>query len=337
MAKGSSQKLKLLYIADVFRKETNEQHPITIPQLIQKLETNYNISAERKALYDDIELLRDVYGMDIITRREGNNVYHFLGERDFQIAELQLLADAVACSKFLTEEKSNELIEKLGHLTSHYDEGMLKRRVIVANRSKSPNEKIYLNIDKIQQAIDENRQISFLYFSYDIYRNKVYKRDGARYVMSPYSLAWEDESYYCVGYYDVYRKISNFRVDRMESITITDSYYRPDDSFNISDYAKRVFGMFSGQTVKAKLWFDNSLTTVVMDKFGSDITLKKLDRENFYISCNVNVSPTFFAWLFTFGDKAGIISPDSLREQMLEHLNKAISANTQDKKNYGSK
>lgn len=324
MPRSYGQKVKLLFLADIFRRETDEQHPITIKDIIARLDEN-GIPAERKSLYNDIDMLNESYGMDICAVREKSTTKYFLANRDFQLPELQLLADAVACSKFITESKSKELIGKIEKLTSVYQARALGRSVIVANRVKTINEKIYYNIQALHEAIQAGRQISFLYFSYDIKKNKVYKRNGERYVMSPYSLAWEDENYYCVGYYETYSCISNFRVDRMEDIQCTDMKIKEDCSFNITEYSRRVFGMFRGETVRAKLKFDNSLTGVVMDKFGTDITMHRIDDNSFYISHDINVSPTFLAWMFTFGDKAAIMSPESLKNSMREHIASVLS------------
>lgn len=324
MPRSQGQKLKLLYLADFFRRETDEQNPKTMKDIIARL-ADFDVSAERKALYDDIVLLRDSYGMDICSVREQNTTKYFLASSDFQLPELQLLADCVACSKFITANKSKELIDKIGKLTSVYQARALERSVIVANRVKTINEKIYYNIQTLHEAIKSGRQISFLYFSNDIKGKKVYKRGGERYIMSPYSLAWEDENYYCIGYYKTYQSISNFRVDRMEDIQCIDEPIIMDKSFNITEYSKKVFGMFRGESVRAKLQFDNSLTNVVMDKFGRGVTMHKVDENSFYISYEINVSPTFLAWMFQFGDKARIISPESLKNEMREHIKSVLS------------
>lgn len=324
MPRSSGQKLKLLYLADIFRYETDEEHPITVKQIIDKL-TAYDISAERKAIYADIETLRDDYGMDICEVREGNSVKHFLGSGEFQLPELQLLADAVACSKFITDKKSRELIKKIELLTSRYQASALQRNVIVANRVKTINESIYYNIQTIHEAINSGKRITFKYFHHDIKKQRVYKYGDERYEMSPYTLAWEDENYYCIGYYDKRDKITHFRVDRMEDIRISGEDVITDKSFNVSEYAKKVFGMFAGDMVRANLVFDNSLIDVVMDKFGTDITLHKVDEDHFSVSREVSMSRTFYAWMFQFGVRARIESPDKLTDAYKDYIKTVLS------------
>ena len=319
MPRSAGQKVKLLYLEKIFREESDEAHPLTVNDIIAKLAKN-DISAERKAIYADIEVLRDIMDMDICTARNGSQTAYYLASDTFQFEELQLLCDAVACSKFITEKKSRELINTLSHLTSNFRARELQRNIIVANRVKTVNERIFYNVQAIHNAIDSGKKITFRYFRYDIKKNKVYKSDG-RYTLSPYSLAWEDENYYCIGYYEKYDSISNFRVDRMEDVEVSDEAAEKNKEFSIGEYSRKVFGMFaSGKTEMVKLCCDNSLTSVIMDKFGSDIVMHKADDSHFFISKEINVSPTFFGWLFQLGDKVSIVSPESLRSECREYI-----------------
>ncbi len=323
MPRSANQKMKLLYLADILLRESDEQHPLALKDITVMLEER-GIEAERKSLYNDLETL-SIYGMDVCRVGGSNATKYYLGERDFQLAELQLLVDAVACSKFITEKKSRELIKKIEMLASRHQESSLNRTVIVANRVKAINEKIYYNIQTLHDAIAKKVKISFLYFGYDMNKKKVYRSDGARYEMSPYTLAWEDENYYCVGWYEKYGKVSSFRVDRMEDIQLTDAPAQKHVGFNVTEYSRKVFGMFTGEVVKADLKFDKSLISVVMDKFGQNVSIKKLDGDNFHITVDVNVSPTFFGWMFQFGKKARILGPDSLKQAYKAQIDEAAS------------
>ncbi|MBP3921470.1 MAG: WYL domain-containing protein [Ruminiclostridium sp.] len=325
MPRSSGQKLKLLYLADIFRYETDEEHPLSVKQLIAMLEAR-GVSAERKAIYTDIEALRDEYGMDICEIRAGNETKHFLASGVFELAELQLLADAVACSKFITQKKSRELISKIETLTSRHQANVLQRNVIIANRAKTINESVYYNIHTIHEAINKGRKITFRYFRHNLRKQKVYKYDGERYEMSPYTLAWDDEKYYCIGHYDRRGKITNLRVDRMENICISDETALKDKSFNISEYTKKVFGMFPGEMIRAKLVFDNALLDNVMDKFGMDIVFHKEDDQHFSVSREVSMSPTFYAWMFQFGEKAKIEGPDRLIDAYKKYLKTVLKS-----------
>lgn len=318
MARSSNQKQKILYIEKMFREESDEQHPLTVIKIQEKLD-RLGITAERKALYSDIETLRDILGMDICSEKNGN---YYLASREFEFEELQLLADAVACSKFISEDKSRELVGKIAHLASNFRANELQRMVIVANRVKTENKKIYYNINKIHEAIKSEKKITFHYFYYDIHKKKVYKSADRRYEMSPYHLAWDDENYYCIGYYEKYNGISNFRIDRMENIEVSDEpAVSPPADFSLPEYSRMIFGMFASEkTTRVKLRFANSLTSVIMDKFGSDITMHKLDESNFYISTNIKVTQTFFGWLTQFGANAEILEPVDARQKYTEFI-----------------
>jgi predicted DNA-binding transcriptional regulator YafY len=323
MPRSSGQKLKLLYLADIFRYETDEQHPVSVKQIIEMLEQK-GVSAERKAIYTDIEALTYEYGMDICSVREGNETKHYLASSNFELAELQLLADAVACSKFITQKKSRDLIKKIETLTSRHQANILQRNVIIANRAKTINESVYYNIHTIHEAISAGKKITFRYFRHNLRKQKVYKYDGELYEMSPYTLAWDDEKYYCIGFYDRRNSVTNFRVDRMEDVRVSDKPAVKDKSFNISEYSKKVFGMFGGELVRATLIFDNILLDNVMDKFGTDVTFHKVDDNHFSVSREVSMSPTFYAWMFQFGEKAQIEGPDRLIDAYKKYLKSVL-------------
>ena len=320
----SIQRLKILYLYDILMELTDEQHPITMPEIIRELELK-GVSAARKALYEDIDALK-AYGVDIISSK-GHNASYYVGSRDFQLPELKLLADAVASARFLTEKKSQELLNKIGQLASVSQSKELQRQVFVSDRVKAMNEKIYLSMDTIRKAIDEHKQISFKYFDYDLKKNKSY-RDGIR-VASPYALTWGDDRYYLIAHYEKYPdKPTNFRVDRMESVTILDAPAKamPSD-FKLSDYLNSTFSMFSGKTEEAKLRFTNDLVNTVIDRFGKNIPLMPEDDGHFTIWVNVKVQQPFYGWLFQFGTKAQIIEPLSAKREYARQLRAALEQN----------
>lgn len=311
MAKSENQKLKILYLMKIFLQETDEDHSLTISDIIAKL-AKYNISVERKTVYGDIETLRQ-FGLDIKMQKSKTFDY-LLASRDFELPELKLLVDAVQSSKFITAKKSNELIRKIEGLTSRYEAGKLQRQVFVANRVKTMNESIYYNIDSIHQAIAEGKKLSFKYFDYTINKEKQTRRNGELYIASPISLAWDDENYYLIAFSERHKGLVHYRVDKMNSILITDEIrVIPDvEKFDLADYTKKVFGMFGGQEETVRLQFVNSLVGVVIDRFGKDIAIIKEDEEHFVVTIHVAISPVFLAWLFQFGNSVKVLSPISL-------------------------
>ena len=315
MPRSSNQKQKLLLLADIFRKETNEEHPITLARLIEILGNN-GIEAERKSIYSDIDTLCQ-YGMEIEkTGSSRNTAYYYVGGT-FGLHELKLLADAVACSKFITEKKSRELITKLTSLSNNHDADELKRNVIVSDRIKNANEQIYYNIDTIQRAIREKKKIRFLYFDFDPKKNKKYHNDGAYSEVSPYALCWREENYYLVGYYGKYDGVTNFRADKIEKAEILDEKrIEPPKDFNLNEYTKKRFGMFSGSDVRVTLRVHNSLSGVVFDRFGKNITIYNDDEDKDYFVINqpVTASQIFYGWVCQFGQKMEILAPADIRK-----------------------
>jgi predicted DNA-binding transcriptional regulator YafY len=315
MPANSNLKLKPLYIMKILLEKTDENHPLTVNEIISEL-SYYDIPAERKSIYSDIDLLMS-FGLDIICEKGRANKY-FIGTRDFELPELKLLVDAVQSSKFITHKKSEELIKKIEKLTSIYEAKELHRQVVVADRVKTMNESIYYNVDKIHKAIQQNKQIRFKYFDYNLDKQIEFRKNGEWYYASPYALTWSDDNYYMIAYYEKYNGISNFRVDRMAAIEMVDTeriVCVDTKDFNVADYSKRVFRMFSGETETVKLQFDNSLINVVIDRFGKDIVINRQDDDHFIITVDVVATNTFLGWLFMFGDKVKILSPESLVEE----------------------
>ena len=320
--KGSNQRLKILYLYKILLEYTDDEHSLTMPQLIENLE-QYGIAAARKALYEDIEALK-AFGADIIYEKGKAGGYKIVS-RNFELPELKLLADAVSSSRFLTEKKSKELIKKLETLTSIHFGKQIERQLFVCNRVKSFNELIYLNVDAINRAISEHRQISFIYFDYDVKKQKKY-RDGIR-ICSPYALAWADERYYLVAYYEKYNRVANFRVDRMERVDVLEKNGKKmSDNFNLIDYLNSAFSMFSGASEPIKLKFDNSLVNPVIDRFGKNVAIYS---RHFTVIVQVNTEQPepFFGWLFQFGTKAQIVSPAHLNEKYRNMLNEVMANN----------
>lgn len=326
---GSAQRLKILYLYKILLDYTDEDHALSMPAIIEMLESK-GISAARKALYEDIEALK-LYGLDIIYENGKKGGYKVVS-RDFELPELKLLADAVSSSRFLTEKKSAQLIKKLDKLSGVYQAKQLERQLYVSNRVKSFNELIYLNVDAINSAVSAHKKISFKYFDYDIQKKKKY-RDGVR-VCSPYALTWEDERYYLIAYYEKYEGISNFRVDRMENVQVLDEKAEPyPEGFNLTDYLNSSFSMFSGTSQPVKLRFHSSLVNAVIDRFGKDTVIapdysdKTKTAESFTITVQVKTDcpEPFFGWLFQFGTKVQILSPASLNKRYKEMLKSVLN------------
>lgn len=308
----------------ILLEKTDEENTLTLNDIIAELE-KYGITAERKSIYDDIEALR-CYGVDIATRKTKTTDY-FVANRLFELPELKLLVDAVQCSKFVTYKKSTDLIKKIESLTSTHQAMLLHRQVYVANRVKTVNESIYYNVDKLHTAIAENRQVSFRYFEYSVNKEKKFRKNGENYIVSPYALSWDDENYYLVTFSEKYNDFTHYRVDRMSDIEIIDQPRAklPDNEyFNIADYSKKVFNMFGGTEETVKIRFDNSLVNAVIDRFGKDITLEKVDENNFAVRINIAISSTFFAWIFQFGSKVKILSPENIIEKYKCHLQETM-------------
>ena len=311
MPKSQNQKQKLLLLEKLFREETDDEHSLTLAQIEQKL-AQQGVACERKSLYRDMEVLRQA-GMDIVADKRARNTAYFLANREFQQPELNLLVSAVASSKFISSKKSVDLIKKIAGLACKHEAKRLLRQIIVSDRVKSTNEGVYYNISSINEAIRRGRQISFLYYNYDEKKRKVFHNGKKPLAVSPRALVWKDENYYLVGYYEKYEDYVNFRVDKMTQVEILEQDAVKDPDFDVNGHCRRLFGMFGGKSERVQLRFDNSLAGVAVDRFGLK-TVFEDNGDSFLLEAELEVSPVFFGWLFQFGDKAEVVSPQWVRD-----------------------
>ena len=309
MAKSPNQKTKLLCLYRMLLRQTDEEHPLTVLQIIEEL-ARQDIKAERKSIYDDLEALR-LFGMDIQSRK-GKTSGWFVGDREFELPEVKLLMDAVQSSRFITQKKSDALIRKLEGLASVHQAGQLQRQVYVSGRIKVMNESIYYNVDKLHAAIAGQKAITFKYFDYDIQRKKVFRQEGRRYMASPYGLIWNSENYYLVAFDHTHRELRHYRVDKMTEIVVTNLDREGREqypNFQLAEYGQKHFGMYSGQEMKVTLRGRRDKASLVWDRFGQEVILVPDGEEHFTVTLPVVISPQFFGWLLGLNGSITLAGP----------------------------
>ncbi len=322
MPKSDNQKLKIFYILDYLKQNSHQDHPVRAAELISILDRNFGISCDRKTVYSDIAALQD-YGVDIVSI-PGKNGGYYIASRNFELPELKLLIDAVQSSRYLTEKKSRELIEKLCAECSIHDARLMRRDMLVSGRVKSMNETIYYNVDAIQDAIAQNRQISFRYFDWGIDGKRKYRsRD---YDASPYGLCQDNENCYLLAL-SPRHGVTSYRVDRMAEIRIKQELRAPCPELSgkaLVQHANRLFQMYSGDETVVKLRFHNSMINAVIDRFGTDTMLIPDGEEHFTFTAPVAVSPMFLSWVIGFGRLAKVVYPQSVVDACVRMCQEAL-------------
>ena len=315
MARASGQKLKLLYIVKYLSENTDEHHPASTADIIAHLEAN-GIHSERKSVYDDMEKLCG-FGYDIVQVHSRLGGGYYMAGREFELAELKLLVDAVQSSRFLTTKKSRSLIKKLEQMAGKHDAGKLQRQVYVAGRIKTENESIYYSIDNIHRAIQENRQISFQYLDWNLNKELVPRANSERKV-SPWALIWQDENYYLAAYDSKDTCMKHFRVDKMGKVVVCKKAREGMEQFakvDLAAYTNQIFGMYGGNEAVVTLQLPNKLVGVVLDRFGREADIRQMPEDKFRVRAKVMVSGQFFGWLAGIGREVKIVSPEAVREQ----------------------
>ena len=316
MARQEGQKAKLLVLKSILERKTDEEHTLSVPQILEALERE-GIKAERKSVYTDIEALRQS-GVEVELNRGRGGGYYLAG-RTFELPELKLLVDAVQSSQFITEKKSHELIKKLESFASEAQARQMQRQVFVSGRAKTMNESIYYSVDALHAAIAGDRQVTFQYMEWTLSKRKAAKRGGELYRVSPWALAWENANYYLVAHTP--GGIRHYRVDKIKGVAITDQPRQGKEEFRALDlaaYTRKMFGMYGGREEKVTLKCANRLVGVMLDRFGTGAILVPHPDDTFHLTVPVAVSPQFLGWVCGFGPEVKVIGPEAVRREMAE-------------------
>ncbi len=319
MPKYPYQKMRLLYVMQHLKEHTDEAHAATLNDMVEALQRQ-GISCDRKSLYADMEALR-CSGMDIVLTK-GNRFAYFWANRPFELAETKILIDAVQSARFLTAKKSHQLIGKLEALASSHEASSLHKQVFIDGRIKAQNESVFYAVDSLHTAIAQNKQVSFKYFEYTLTKTMRTRRNGHVYRVSPYMLHWDGNKYYLIAHYPEHG-LTHFRVDKITEIEpLEDPRHPSNESLDLVSYVQQTFSMFGGKPEKVAICFSNELIGSAIDRFGSDIVIKKVDEGHFSIEVQVAISPSFFSWIFQFAGKAVVIGPEAVVAQMKQLVKK---------------
>jgi predicted DNA-binding transcriptional regulator YafY len=319
------QKDRLLFLLELLNRETDEEHPITVAEIINRLNAG-GFTATRKTVAKDIETLQ-AHDVDVICNR-GRQNQHFIGDRIFELPELTLLVDAVQDAKFIPIKQSKKIIDKLSTLTSTHQADKLNRQLYVEKQVKSVNEKLLYTVNILQTAIQSKRKVDFQYFEYTATKKKIPKHGGKVYKFSPYALLWNNDSYYVLGFSDSHEKVVKFRVDRMDTPEETkEKAVAKSKDFRVEEYAKSVFQMFDDETRIVTLRCENAVMKSIIDRFGVKTKATVVNEKRFIAEVEVSVSPTFFGWVVGFGGKMEIIAPEDVRKRYKDLLQEIITKN----------
>lgn len=327
MAKKQGQRLKILYILDFLKRESDEEHPVTAADICEYLDSQ-GIAAERKSVYADISALTD-YGADIV--RSGSPRGWFLASREFEEPEIYLLADAVRTAGFISAAKTRELVKKLDSFVSRYQAQKRENRVYFSSCAKSVNEEIFYSIDKISRAVSEKKKISFEYVNRVLSPDRTIEKQKREMLISPYALTWQDDHYYVIGNYEKYDNLIHLRLDRMYKVEITDMPQRHfsevseyTDYFDTPDYTAKLFGMHGGEIYDIELKCSKKITEQVADRFGEDIFIKKVTDEDFCFTVRAALSDALVSWVISYGDRVKVLEPQILRDMVISRTEKVL-------------
>lgn len=321
MAQDNCQKIKLLKLYELLRQETDEQHPMTTMTIIDRL-GKIGISCERRTLAKDMAILNE-QGYEVMFRWVGKEKGYYIEDRSFSVPELKILIDAVQAASFITDKKTSELIEKIADLGGGHRADILKSNMVCFNTRKHSNESIYYNVGFLEEAIQQQKKIIFCYYDLNEHGEKIYRREGHHYVVEPIGLVFNEDNYYLMIYSARHDGTANYRVDRMDKVEIIDepiSEKALELRNTVDSFTEQAFKMYGGQPVDITLQFDHKLIGVVYDKFGEDTKMIRLNENTCVATVKVQISPTFWGWVFQFGKLMKILSPESVSEEYKKQI-----------------
>ena len=319
-------KLRPFYVAKMLYEQTDEDHYLTIAQMMTQLEKDYGINTSRGTVGDDIKALKEL-GLEIQVDNSTQNRYYLIGRR-FDLPELKTLIDATESARFITKDKSAALVEKLASLTSQFNRNKLVRNVDVENRIKAENEKVYYIMEALNDAINDHKKVSFQYFSYNVRKEQKAKNDGFTYVFSPYKLIWNGDYYYAVGYSEKHGGVGSFRVDRIarQPKILDEDAVQPPADFDLNVYLNSMFRMYNGERKQIELVCSNDLMDAIIDKFGKDVPILANDMKSFRVLVSTSVGSVFYSWVFGFGGRVSIKAPEEVKAEYAKMVFDAAKA-----------
>ncbi len=319
----STRKIKLTKLLELLRQESDIDNPLTTNMIIEKM-AQVNVSINRRNLADDIQTLND-QGFEIMQTKVGIQNAYYVEDRGFSVPELKIMIDAVQAASFVTPKKAKELISKIAALGGSHRAEILESNMVLFNTRKHSNEQIFYNVDAIETALLNQCKIIFYYYDLDENKKKIYRKDHHHYVIEPISLVFLEDNYYVMAYDSRFDSVANYRVDRMEQIEVIDEKVSEAaiEKINVAEYTERTFKMYNGKVSNVTMEFEDTLITSVYDKFGEGIKMLRTGDHTCVTNVKVNVSPTFFGWVFQFGDKLRILSPEIVLEEYKKHYENA--------------
>lgn len=324
MASNSKSKLKVLYLRRILEEETDAEHGLSMAQIIERLD-NYGISAERKGIYRDLETLRE-FGLDIRTYQR-NPVQYAIVRRDFTLSELMLLVDAVESCRFLTRRQSSILTTNLKLLASDHERAFLERHIHVPGRITSKSDSVFGYVDALHDAMRRRMKVEFTYYRHGLCGERMPTRNGRPHVVTPVGITYTDGYYYLTAWSDEHENMTEFRIDRIGQLRVSDQQATKNDE--IAHYAyegddHESFGRFGGEPMTATLLVDGSKVEIIMDRFGNAAEMQVHDETTAKAIVRIRKSEPFFGWIAGLGGTVRIDGPESLKREYHDYLRSLI-------------
>lgn len=325
MANSGAIKLKMIKLWEILQHDSDSEHPLSTNELCRRL-CDDGIPCNRKTIQPDVSVLNQ-HGFEVQSERRGKDRVYWVEDRTFDVPEIKILIDAIQAASFITEKKTEQLVQKIAALAGSHRADVLTENIVRFNNRKHTNERIFYTVDRLERAILEKRQATFLYFDLDENRNRIFRRNKERYIVHPISLVFLEDNYYLMCFCSGHEGIVSFRLDRMFDVQETNqpscsASQMPEEM--IARYTQQAFHMFSGEQEEVTLRFGDNLIGVIYDRFGEDIKMTRQKDGSIIAKVTVQISPTFWGWFFQFVGEMQLVAPKELIDTYRSLLRRAF-------------
>lgn len=311
----------IIYIYDVLKKYSDVDHILSVKDIIKYVKEEFDEEIEDRTVRRNIRVLIEKLDIDIETFKENRQGY-YLRTKDFEFSEIKMIIDLLHYSKFMEETFSVEIAEKLKGLLSIYEQKTInetEKTEVYSKNIKTINKDVLNNIEVLSNSIKSKTKVKFEYYKYDL--NKKLKLETTKRV-SPYAIFCENEFYYLIAYNEKFNELSYFRLDRIKNIKSTEI---PNVKTNqsIKDFVQSSVYMFGGGREVIELKCDMLILDAVIEKFGTNIEIQKIDDNHFKVKLYV-CPKGLKMWIMQYLNYVEILKPLSVREKLIDNLKEIL-------------
>lgn len=313
-----------IYILNILKKYSDEEHKLSAVEIQRKVKEAYQVNIDPRTIRRNINLLKEKLEYDISTREENGKGYYLSRnpETDFEAGEIRAIIDTFSYANYIVPAVAKNIIEKCKSMQNIYENQRLKNYQIYAHDSKTENMEVIKNIEDIANSIQNLNKIEFEYWKYEI-TNQLEKVIVSHPKVAPYAIVYNNQQFYLIGVKEGQQDFYYYRLDRIKNIKqLEEKRTIKKTSREIKEFAESTVGMYGGKKEQVEAICPNTLINAVLDEFGKNVTIIKIDDEKFKLLLDIS-ELGFKVWAMRNIDSVEVLKPESLRNEIKEIITNA--------------